>query len=142
MDSDDSLSTLSSPMTSLGSRSPSPPAFDFYPSPTSSQEHRNGSVTPMTLEESRSLASDGPPPAKKRKIAEPKVPQPRETRRLNLRRTKYKEFEEPLETQQPQLELLLHTLQHRKKIVIIAGAGISVAAGSKLRPKLQFWTIS
>lgn len=63
---------------------------------------------------------DGPPPAKKRRVG----PKERTTRSLDLRHEKVQS------DQQPQFDDLLRTLHKRQKIVVIAGAGISVAAGS------------
>jgi NAD-dependent histone deacetylase SIR2 len=63
------------------------------------------------------------PPRKKRKIADPKV---RTTARLDLSLGEVKPDE------QPQLDKLLKVLHKKRKIVVIAGAGISVSAGSML----------
>jgi NAD-dependent histone deacetylase SIR2 len=62
----------------------------------------------------------GSPPRKKRKLAEPK---PRTTERLDLR------FGEVDPAEQAQLDRLLKVLHKKRKIVVIAGAGISVSAG-------------
>jgi len=64
---------------------------------------------------------DGPPPAKRRRISERK---PRTTEYLDLRSCEIKEEEKP------QLERLVRTLHKKRKIVVVAGAGISVSAGS------------
>ncbi len=66
---------------------------------------------------------DGQPPAKKRKIAEPK---PRTTEYLDLTSL----AEEYASSQKNQLDILLKVLRKRRKIVVVAGAGISVSAGS------------
>lgn len=66
---------------------------------------------------------DGQPPAKKRRTAEPK---PRTTEYLDLSLW----TEEHVSSQKQQLDLLLKVLRKRRKIVVVAGAGISVSAGS------------
>lgn len=63
---------------------------------------------------------DEPPPAKRRKLAEPK---PRTTQHLDLR------LGEVDASQKSQLDRLLKVLHKKRKIVVIAGAGISVSAG-------------
>ncbi|KAI9706528.1 MAG: hypothetical protein M1836_003534 [Candelina mexicana] len=117
----DATSDLSSPLSSVPSLSPSPP--DCYPSPSSSQEF--SAVSPLADGQDSLPAAmdrDGPPPAKKRKIAEPK---PRTTRHLNLLANT-----DPGEAcQTSELGLLLKVLRKKRKIVVVAGAGISVSAG-------------
>lgn len=67
---------------------------------------------------STDVDKDGPPPAKRRRISKE-----RSTEYLDLRRdTVHPE-------QQPQLDRLLNVLHKRQKIVVVAGAGISVSAG-------------
>jgi NAD-dependent histone deacetylase SIR2 len=66
---------------------------------------------------------DGPPPAKRRRVAAPKV-----------RTTEHVDLENPTEQGEAHLERLFSALRKKKKIVVIAGAGISVSAGSML-----FW---
>lgn len=66
---------------------------------------------------------DGPPPAKRRRISE-KLDKGRTTQHLDLRGGAL-----DLD-QQRQLDRLLNVLHKRQKIVVIAGAGISVSAGS------------
>jgi NAD+-dependent protein deacetylase SIR2 len=63
---------------------------------------------------------DGQPPAKRRRVE----PKPRTTMSLNLGP------DHSIDEQQPQLERLLKVLHKKRKIVVIAGAGISVSAGS------------
>jgi NAD-dependent SIR2 family protein deacetylase len=65
---------------------------------------------------------DGAPPRKKRKLT-PADPKERTTERLDLTNS------EVDEEQQPQLQRLLNVLHKKRKIVVIAGAGISVSAG-------------
>ena len=114
-----SSSELSSDLdlTSVGSLS-SPP---IYPSPPPSQG--DSSSQDAQNPHKRALEDRDAPPAKKRRKVEPK---PRTTQHLDLR--------SPLTTitanQKGQLDLLLKVLRRRQKIVVIAGAGISVSAGS------------
>ncbi|KAI9711616.1 MAG: hypothetical protein M1812_007139 [Candelaria pacifica] len=117
----DANSDMSSPLSSIPSLSPSPP--DFYPSPSSSQEYSDVSLPTDGLDPlPAAMECDGPPPAKKRKIAEPK---PRTTKHLNLFPTS-----DPVTScQSSELDLLLKVLRKRRKVVVIAGAGISVSAG-------------
>lgn len=63
---------------------------------------------------------DGPPPKKRRRIS-----QERTSGYLDLRRREV----EP--EQKPELDRLLKVLTKCQKVVVIAGAGISVSAGSK-----------
>tara|TARA_R110002003_G_scaffold1577_4_gene23250 strand:- start:10163 stop:11980 length:1818 start_codon:yes stop_codon:yes gene_type:complete len=63
---------------------------------------------------------DDAPPRKRRKLTDPKE---RATERLDLSSTCISEEE------QPQLQRLLNVLHKKRKIVVIAGAGISVSAG-------------
>lgn len=65
------------------------------------------------------VRTDGPPPPKRRRIAA--APKPRTTAYINL--------EDGVENDE-NLERLLSALRKKKKIVVIAGAGISVSAGS------------
>lgn len=66
------------------------------------------------------VRTDDAPPAKRRKVAQPKS---RTTETLDL--------EKRDEAAEAQLDRLLSVLRRKKKIVVIAGAGISVSAGSK-----------
>jgi len=65
-----------------------------------------------------------PPTKKKRKAPEP--PEERKTEYLNL-----KTLSTDSKIQKKQLATLFHVLNKKKKIVVIAGAGISVGAGSE-----------
>ncbi|KAI3548587.1 Sir2 family protein [Colletotrichum tamarilloi] len=134
-------STLSSPLSVL-SKSPSIPsspevaldASKRYPSPTSSMP--SGAQSPIKLEAAddsvpvikldsaadsinvnASDATDGQPPRKRRKVTPPKE---RTTEYLNL---------EDCKEDDGNLARLVSALKKRKKIVVIAGAGISVSAG-------------
>jgi NAD-dependent histone deacetylase SIR2 len=124
---DSALESPPSSPLSIRSRSPTPP----YPSPSSTQlddsrpPSKSRDVPPTTVD------SDGPPPAKKRKLAEPK---PRTTEYLDLSMldgdSTEEGYDEKREQQSAQLQRLLHALRKKRKIVVIAGAGISVSAGS------------
>ncbi|MCJ1420892.1 hypothetical protein MMC32_007251 [Xylographa parallela] len=110
---DDSSSDLSSDLSST--RSMSPP--QDYPSPASSQE-QDPHNPDMRSSKKRTLNDNEAPAAKKRKTAEPK---PRTTEHLDL--------SQAMKEQQSQMDILLKVLRKRRKIVVIAGAGISVSAG-------------
>lgn len=140
-----STSRASSPLSSLGRRTPSPPpdlqlsdvVSNMYntkartfshvdpslPTPPPSQENsQSGSPAPDAAADSSMLSDkDGPPPAKRRRVG----PRERTTRSLDLNNERVKSAE------QPQYDDMLRTLHRCKKIVVIAGAGISVSAGSK-----------
>jgi NAD+-dependent protein deacetylase SIR2 len=103
------LSDLSSDLSSPPSSPIAPP--EFYPTPTPSQ----GPDTSANVEEDM-------PPARKRRKVEPK---PRITQHLDLT----SDASQSRYDQQTSLELLLKTLRKRRKIVVVAGAGISVSAG-------------
>lgn len=119
------MDDLSSDLSSVGSLSPPPsPLPQCYPSPASSQELSGPNLSQSGMQSlSDSLDADGPPPAKKRRIAEPKL---RTTEYLDLKSLS----EEHALSQKLQLDLLLKVLRKRRKIVVVAGAGISVSAGS------------
>lgn len=72
-----------------------------YPSPSPSPE-------PMSQE----------PPRKKRRVGD----------RPTTRSTQYLDFSDP---DQEQVDRLMHVLHKHQKIVVVAGAGISVSAGSE-----------
>ena len=67
------------------------------------------------------MRTDGPPPSKRRRVAAPAKP----------RTTAYIDLENLGEEEDGHLKRLMVALQKKKKIVVIAGAGISVSAGSK-----------
>ncbi|KAH3952432.1 hypothetical protein HBI56_133690 [Parastagonospora nodorum] len=130
-------SPLSSPIpsdasdseVSLLSRSPTPPSDTDrsfakrrpYLSPSSSRRSSTKtSPVPEDMPSPPSSNDDGAPPRKKRKLADPKE---RTTERLDLTNAEIDEDE------QPQLQRLLNVLHKKRKIVVIAGAGISVSAG-------------
>jgi NAD-dependent histone deacetylase SIR2 len=116
---------------SLLSRSPTPPSEadrSFakrrpYISPSSSRRgSTKTSPAPEDMPSPPSSNDDGAPPRKKRKLT-PADPKERTTERLDLTSS------EVDEEQQPQLQRLLNVLHKKRKIVVIAGAGISVSAG-------------
>ncbi|RAR06595.1 nad-dependent histone deacetylase sir2 [Stemphylium lycopersici] len=122
------LTDMSDSEVSLLSRSPTPPpemkSFAqrrAYMSPSSSR--RSSAKTTPTPEDMPSPPSsndDNPRPAKRRKTAEPKE---RTAEYLDLSRPDI-----PFDDL-PQLQRLLTVLHKKRKIVVIAGAGISVSAG-------------
>ncbi|KAL1954475.1 hypothetical protein VTO42DRAFT_1151 [Malbranchea cinnamomea] len=99
----DDISDMSSELSSIGSTPPPSP----YPSPSSQSRVGCSSVN--------SFPSNPETPKKKRKVE----PKPRKTRYLDL----------TLPASGPDLDLMLKTLRKKRKIVVIAGAGISVSAG-------------
>lgn len=125
------LSPLSSPL-SLRSKSPTPPCD--YPSPSLTLP--SGSRSPSkALDSSLGVADqDGPPPKKKRKLTEQKV---RTTEYLDLHVVEGTPQCQDGSNYEVQLQRLLKALRSKQKIVVVAGAGISVSAGSKisLRPE-------
>ena len=111
-------SDLSSDLSSIGSLSPPPE----YLTPPSSQITKP--LAEPELSQKRPADGDETPPTKKRKIVEPK---PRTTQHLKLGASA-----QSLATDQKvQLDTLLRALRKRQRIVVVAGAGISVSAGSK-----------
>ena len=130
-----SSTDLSSDLSSIGSLSPPPPSPAGYPSPPSSQNYTPDDSTSHQARRKRSRTPEGLEPTKKRRKAEPG---PRTTQHLDLRSTY-----EPLGLDQTsQLDALSKVLQRRKKIVVIAGAGISVSAGSRSALALSTWIIT
>ncbi|KAK4154620.1 NAD-dependent protein deacetylase hst4 [Chaetomidium leptoderma] len=119
----------SSPLSVL-SQSPSPPspALDIakrYPSPSSSSAVTSGSTSPLKPSDMSDstgeirVRTDGPPPSKRRRTAAPTKP----------RTTAHIDLENRGEQEDENLERLMAALRKKKKIVVIAGAGISVSAG-------------
>lgn len=120
-------SPVSSPLSSIASRSPSPPV-DYspvdYPSPPSSSVSDTG-VSPSKSHEAPDR--DEPPPAKRQKIVKPRE---LKTEHLDLRRLNDSDDDEHHKIQDAKLRKLMEALRSKRKIVVIAGAGISVSAGS------------
>lgn len=96
------------------SRSPSPPPI-FYSTPPPPSQASTASSPP---------SSDmGEPPTKKQRTSQRL---PRATEYVNLH------FQAKCDTHEsPQIEKLVNTIRNKKKIVVVAGAGISVSAGSR-----------
>jgi hypothetical protein len=120
-------SPLSSPLSSIGSRSPSPPSPSppaDYPSPPSTDVSDTG-ITPSKSRDAPDR--DEPPPAKRQKIMKPRE---MKTEHLDLRRLNDSDDGEHHKAQDAKLNRLMEVLRSKKKIVVIAGAGISVSAGS------------
>ncbi|KAG9239484.1 DHS-like NAD/FAD-binding domain-containing protein [Amylocarpus encephaloides] len=115
------LSSLSSsPLSSVASRSPTPSTN--YPSPPSSHESENGSQ--KRLAEGAPSRED--PPEKRRKVATPKE---LTTEYLNIRALNESSDDAFHKTEETKLRKLTEVLRSKRKIVVIAGAGISVSAG-------------
>ncbi|KAG0639832.1 Sir2 family histone deacetylase Hst4 [Tuber brumale] len=72
------------------------------------------------------MLSETEPPPKKQKITSSEPPKRKPPQHINLR---FPLTEEVLKAQKPQIDTLLKLLRKKKKIVVIAGAGISVGAG-------------
>lgn len=130
------LSESSSPLSSRETTPPRPSDGQWrlttdYPTPPASQQDSSDADTscPDGMTSSgQNSDHDGPPPNKRRRISERK---PRTTEYLDLRGpTISKEH-------QPQLDKLIGVLQKKRKIVVVAGAGISVASGSKSRTQVR-----
>jgi len=127
MDLYDTLSDgASSRLTSPASRSPTPPSelLGLYPTPPSSDpSSMESSPAPDDVSSKRSLEDDANgKPAKRRKLSQPK---PRTTDHLDL------QSGEAETSQKEQFGKLLKVLYKKRKIVVVAGAGISVSAGSR-----------
>ncbi|GAB7363908.1 hypothetical protein MBLNU230_g4471t1 [Neophaeotheca triangularis] len=90
-----------------------------YPSPPASQDaSQNGSPAPDQMPRVTGSAQECPPPAKRRRLTTERT-----TEYLDLSQDKV------LQDEQLQLDRLLKVLHKSQKIVVIAGAGISVSAG-------------
>ncbi|KAI9670642.1 MAG: hypothetical protein M1831_005862 [Alyxoria varia] len=132
MSLDDSPPPISSPLSSP------PSEFDTLslsaaPSssttPISSARSRMSSPPAMKLERVASTTSSSPsveendqPPAKRRKV---NSGMPRDTKYLDLNEYTHN----PQPGQKPSLDKLLRAIRNKKKIVVVAGAGISTSAG-------------
>lgn len=117
----------SSPLSIRFSKSPSPPCD--YPSPSSTQVSESRSPSKSREPPLGSTDEDGQPPSKKRKLATRKE---RTTEYLDLRSMYDTSSEEERLKNEFQLQRLLKVLFKKQKIVVIAGAGISVSAGSMI----------
>lgn len=77
----------------------------------------------------RGAAYDGPPPAKKQKTMKPKEPKELTTEYLDLCALNDSSVEAEHKSQDQKLKRLVEALRSKRKIVVVAGAGISVSAG-------------
>lgn len=120
------LSVLSKSPT-LSPRNPRVMDSARYPSPLSTAP--SGSTSPLKLSDSLEteicVNPHGPPPAKRRKIER----KPRTTEHLSLHAA-WGQSQKDARL----LDQLTHALRKKKKVVVIAGAGISVSAGSTIIP--------
>ena len=134
MESDSSLTDLSSELSSARSSMSPPPECQHpfsYPSPQSSQDNSACASSSEQPSKKRSRDPEDTCPPKKRKTTEAK---PRTTVHLDLRSPpQHPEFD-----QTAPLNLLLKTLRKRRKIVVIAGAGISTSAGGECCTRPHF----
>lgn len=98
-----------------------------YPSPSPTSTNPSAAQSPAKqlsdpIEVRTKASEDGPPPAKKRRTAAPKD---RSARYLDLTKSDAEFTKEDAQ----QMDRLMVALRKKKKIVVIAGAGISVSAG-------------
>ncbi|KAF2034911.1 NAD-dependent histone deacetylase SIR2 [Setomelanomma holmii] len=114
---------------SLLSRSPTPPSevdrsfakrHSYISLSSSRRSSTKTSPAPEDMPSPPSSNDDDARPRKRRKLTDPKE---HTTERLDLSNVDISEEE------QPQLQRLLNVLHKKRKIVVIAGAGISVSAG-------------
>ena len=119
MDSSSDLTDLSSELSSPPCSSPPSPLE--YPSPISSQDVSN-ECSSEEMSRKRPVDDRERSPVRKRRKVEPKV---RTTQYLDLRPPP---LGGPVD-QREQLAILTQLLRKRRKIVVIAGAGISTSAG-------------
>ena len=119
-------SQLSSPLSSAGSRSPTPPVD--YPSPSSS----HGAEASLLTEGTKRSAPrrEGDEPQSKRIRTEKWKGEERTTDYLNLAALNESSDAADHKLQDAKLKKLTEVLRSKRKIVVIAGAGISVSAGS------------
>ena len=86
-----------------------------------------GTSSPLRDAAESAPEREGPPPAKRRKVA---IPKELKTEYLDLRALNESVDEAHHRVQDPKLKKLMETLRSKRKIVVIAGAGISVSSGS------------
>jgi NAD-dependent histone deacetylase SIR2 len=123
-------SQLSSPLSSAGSRSPTPPVD--YPSPNSCNESEIGALSEAVKRSAPRREGDEPPP-KRQKIVKWKGEE-KTTEYLNLPALNESCDEADHKIEDAKLRKLTEVLRSKRKIVVIAGAGISVSAGSMPLP--------
>jgi NAD-dependent histone deacetylase SIR2 len=129
-----SLSSPSSPLSSLGSRSPTPPVD--YPSPPSSNVSDMGASKrsrdeALNFDRDATISEpdrDEQPPAKRQRIMKPRE---LKTEYLNLTMLNESDNGAMHQREDSKVQKLMEVLRNKKKIVVIAGAGISVSAGGK-----------
>jgi NAD-dependent histone deacetylase SIR2 len=124
-----SSSPLSSPLSSVRSRSPSLPSD--YPSPPSSNLSDAGVSSNLRDVLNAVQSSEGPPPAKRQKVMKAKE---FKTEYLDLSALNESSDEQDHKWADQKLARLMQALRSKQKIVVIAGAGISVSAGSTSLP--------
>ncbi|KAL2067490.1 hypothetical protein VTL71DRAFT_1915 [Oculimacula yallundae] len=123
--SSSSLSSISSPLSSVASRSPSPPGD--YPSPPSSHESEKDTKSKSRKVIHRSDCDDSsPPPPKRQRIAKVKDTK---TEYLDISELNASDDEGVHASQDVKMRKLINVLRTKRRIVVIAGAGISVSAG-------------
>ena len=127
-DSESDCSTLTDLSSELSS-APSSPKLLFhyptaYPTPDSSQTHSTYSSSSEQDCRKRRHNDDECAPIKRRKTGEPKA---RTTILVDLKSPSRL----PVTGHSSQVEHLLKVLRKRRKIVVVAGAGISTSAGGK-----------
>lgn len=130
--SDHSELSECSDLSSLSSSRLSSPTF--YPSPPPSQRldsEQRSCGTSRARASGPDDSQDSDQPAKKKRRVGPK---PRSTQHLDVSRASPLTYT----NQQAQIDLLTKTLRTHRKIVVIAGAGISTSAGSKLYTPLIY----
>ena len=117
------LTDLSSELSSAPASPKLPPLFmASYPTPSSSQTQSTYSSSSEQDSRKRRRKDAECPPVKRRKVVEPRE-----------RRIEYLDLQssspDTLLDQSSQLEILLKALRKKRKIVVVAGAGISTSAG-------------
>ncbi|CZT50350.1 related to NAD-dependent histone deacetylases [Rhynchosporium secalis] len=123
--SSSSLSSMSSPLSSIASRSPSPPGD--YPSPPSSHESEKGMKPKSRKVLHSSHCDDSSPPAPKRqRITKDKN---KNTEYLDISELNASDNEDVHQKEDVKMRKLINVLRTKRRIVVIAGAGISVSAG-------------
>lgn len=100
---------------------PTPPSSQPSNAPTPKLDIDTSTCGSSTVDED---GNTGPPPAKRRKLSGSM--RPRTTRQLDLDYL----TQNPASDQNEDLDKLFKALRKKRKIVVVAGAGISVSAGS------------
>lgn len=120
----------------LSKRTPTKSKRTPYISPPSSQDSSRTTPCPdASTSGNNSSAEEGERPRKRRRLTPTPSNMPRDTKRLDLH-----DLDDP--EQAAQLERLTRALKTKRKIVVVAGAGISTSAGSEWQAsitQLQFY---